>query len=82
MSSYFATDQTKTKLIRKLKTMEPDYQVVFSDNGTHTFFRLMDETEQFRSKNIMLPKDRAEFIETRNIRRKLELAGFPGYFEV
>ena len=71
----------KTKLIRKLKTMEPDFQVVFSDNGTHTFFRMVDENENFRSEKIMLPQDRTEFFNTRNIRRKLELAGFPGDFE-
>jgi hypothetical protein len=82
MEAYFATAQTKTKLIRKLKTMEPDYQVVIFDDGTHTFFRMVDQSEQFRSEKIMLPKDRVEFFDTRNIRRKLELAGFPGKFEV
>jgi len=74
------TPQFRTALIRKLKNIEPEYEVEFFKTDNGIAFRLLDKSGRYRSKIINIGSRVSDGLEKSYLERQLRFAGFPKIF--
>ncbi|MEO1542898.1 MAG: hypothetical protein AAFR75_02620 [Pseudomonadota bacterium] len=72
------TPQFRTALIRRMRNLEPDYEIEFLDTDNGTMFRLIDSLGRPRSEKITITTRHSDSLQTEQLRRTLKSAGFPG----
>ena len=72
------TSQFQTALLRKLKNMQPDFDVEFVSRENGTTFRLRDARGRARSDLITINPRQTNALELARLQEMLTLAGFPG----
>jgi hypothetical protein len=72
------TPQFRMALVRRLKSMEPDFEVAFADSRGGISFRMMDEFGRWRSRRISIYVNDGHALDRARLREALRRAGFPG----
>jgi hypothetical protein len=76
-----STPQFRTALIRKLKNIEPDYDVEIFDRKRGVAFRMIDKLGHPRSGIVSLFVNRGHALDRSNLKRRIRAAGFPKFSE-
>lgn len=72
--------QFLTALVRKLKNIEPDYDVQFTETSGGVAFRMIDVQGRYRSKIINIGYKQQDALTSSRLQSHLRTSGFPGKF--